>query len=119
MTNNEIASRLVELCRQGQFEQAQKELFADDAVSVEPMATPEFEKETKGLQAIFEKSRKFDQMTEEVYSVDMSDAMVAGSSFAATMTMDMKMKGRDRMKMSELCVYTIKDGKIASEQFFM
>jgi hypothetical protein len=31
----------------------------------------------------------------------------------------MKMKGRERESMSELCVYTVKDGKIVSEQFFM
>ena len=36
MTTQQIAHRLAELCNQGQFEQAQKELFADDAVSIKP-----------------------------------------------------------------------------------
>ncbi len=31
--------------------------------------------------------------------------------------MDVTMKGQDRMAMPELCVYEVKDGKIASEQF--
>ena len=33
MTTAQIANRLADLCKQGQFEQAQKELFAEDAVS--------------------------------------------------------------------------------------
>ncbi len=38
MTTQEIANRLVELCQKGDFETAQKELFAEDAVSIEPHA---------------------------------------------------------------------------------
>ena len=33
MTTKEIANRLAELCRNGDFETAQKELFSEDAVS--------------------------------------------------------------------------------------
>jgi hypothetical protein len=54
MNTKEIASRLVELCRKGDWEKAQKELFAKDAVSIEPHGTPDFQKETKGLNAILE-----------------------------------------------------------------
>ena len=35
MKIEQIAQRLVELCREGKFEQAQKELYADDAISIE------------------------------------------------------------------------------------
>ena len=41
MSTQQIAARLAELCRQGEFEAAQKELFAKDAVSIEPRETPE------------------------------------------------------------------------------
>ena len=47
MTTKEIADRLVELCRKGDFEAAQSELFANDVVSIEPHSTPDFQKETK------------------------------------------------------------------------
>jgi hypothetical protein len=119
MTTQEIADRLAELCGRGDFETAQKELFSEDAVSIEPYATPAFEKETKGLQAIFEKGKKFGEMVEETYGNTLSEPLVAGNSIALKATMDMKMKGRERESMSELCVYTVKDGKIVSEQFFM
>jgi hypothetical protein len=119
MTTQQIATRLAELCRMGQFEAAQKELYADDVVSIEPYETPEFAKETKGLDAIIEKGHKFESMVEEMHGGSVSEPLVAENSFAFVMSMDMTMKGKGRMNMSELCVYQVKDGKVVSEQFFM
>jgi len=119
MTTKQIADRLVELCKKGDFETAQKELFADDAVSLEPYATPEFEKETKGLPAILEKGEKFTNMVEQMHAMEVSSPLIAANSFACTMRMDITMKGQGRMDMTELCVYEVKDGKIISESFHM
>ena len=119
MSTNEIAQRLVELCRQGKWEQAQKELFADDVVSIEPHASPAFEKETKGLNAIFEKGKKFEAMAEKLHQVETSEPIVAGNSIAFKLIMDVTMKGRPRERWDELCVYQVKEGKIISEQFFI
>jgi ketosteroid isomerase-like protein len=119
MATVDVANRLVELCRQGNFEAAQKELFADDAVSIEPYATADFEKETKGLDGILEKGKKWSEMVEEAHGMEVSEPLVADASFAVTMNMDVTMKGGQRMTMTELCIYHVKDGKIVSEQFFM
>lgn len=119
MTTQAIANLLVELCRQGQFETAQTELFAKDAVSKEPYATPDFDQETKGMDAILEKGRKWSDMVEQMHNMEVSDPLVAGNSFACIMHMDVTTKGQGRMDMKELCVYTVQDGKIASEEFFM
>lgn len=119
MTTKEIAARLVELCRKGDFETAQKELFSDDAISIEPEATPSFEKETKGLDAILKKGEKFNSMVEEMHSMTISDPLIANKSFALIMGMDATMKQHGRMDMTELCVYHVKDGKIISEEFLM
>jgi len=119
MTTQEIASRLAELCSKGDYATAQNELYAEDAVSIEPHGTPEFEKETKGLDAIKEKAKKWESMVEEAHGVKVSEPLVTGNSFAVTMAMDITMKGQGRMNMTELCVYNVKDGKIVSEQFFM
>lgn len=119
MTTAEIANRLVEFCKKGDFEGAQKELFADDAVSIEPHATADFAQETKGLDAILEKGKKWGEMVEEQHGGSVSDPLVAGDSFAVTISMDITMKGGNRMNMTELCIYHVKDGKIVSEQFFM
>ena len=119
MTTQEIAARLVVLCRQGQYETAQKELYGKDAISIEPYATPAFEKETKGLDAIIEKGHKFEAMVQETHKLEVSEPLVATNSFACTLHMDITMKEKGRMNMSELCVYEVKDGKIISETFYM
>ena len=119
MTINEIANRLVVLCRQAQYETAQKELFSKDAVSIEPYATPAFEKETKGLDAILEKGRKFESMVQETHKVEVSEPLIAGNSFCCTLRMEATMKERGHMDMTELCVYEVKDGKIIRETFYM
>lgn len=117
MTTKEIAERLVALCRQGNSETAQKELYAADAVNIEPYGTAAFPRETKGLNAIIEKGRKFAAMIEQVHSISISDPLVAGSSFACAMQLDLTIKGHGRMSLDELCIYGVKDGKIISEQF--
>lgn len=118
MEIEQIAQRLVEYCRKGQWEPAQRELYAQDAISIEPYATEGFEKETKGLQAILEKGRKFDNMVETMHNITVSDPLVADHAFSFTMHMDATYKGHGRMAMTELCVYQVKDGKIVAEQFF-
>lgn len=119
MKTQDIADQLVAHCRQGRWEAAQRELFADNAVSREPFASPGFDQETKGLAAIIEKGRKFETLIEQLHSITISDPLVAANAFAVTMTMDVTMKGQPRMQMSELCVYEVKDGKIVSEQFHL
>jgi ketosteroid isomerase-like protein len=119
MTTQDVADRLVTLCRKGDWEGTQRELFAKDAISIEPYATPDFEKETKGLDAIIEKGRKFESKTEKIHKLEVSDPLVATNSFACTMRMDITMKKEGRMDMTELCVYQVKDGKIISEEFFI
>ena len=119
MTTHEIANRLVELCRKGDFKGALTELFAEDAISIEPYATPDFEKETKGMKAIMAKGEKWNEMVEENHGITISDPLLAANSFVCTMRMDVTMKERGRMNMAELCVYEVKDGKIVKEQFVM
>src|ERR1700753_1455040 len=99
MNTEQIAKRLAELCTKGEFETAQKELFAKDAVSIEPEGMQGFEKETKGIDAIIEKGHKFNSMTEKVYGVKVSEPLVSKNSFALKLSMDMQMKGRQRENM--------------------
>ncbi len=119
MTTNEIANRLVTLCRTGDFETVQSELFANEASSIEPYATPDFAKETKGIEAIKEKGKKWQEMLETFHSIEVSEPLIASNAFACTMRMHVTMKGKGEMNMEELCVYEVKDGKIISEQFFV
>ena len=119
MKTTDIAKRLVDYCRKADWESAQKELYSKDAVSIEQEASPAFEKETRGLNAILEKGKKYDTMVEKIHKVTVSEPLVAGDSFAFVLGLDVTMKGQPRMDSPELCVYQVKDGKIVSEQFFM
>ncbi len=118
MTTAEIAARLVTLCRQQQWEPAQRELYAADATSTEPYEAPGFPKETAGLDGIIAKGHRFVAGIETMHAMTVSDPLVADGVFAVTMSMDVTMKGQPRMQMSELCVYEVKNGKIVAERFF-
>jgi hypothetical protein len=119
MTTKEIAKKLKKYCEQGKFEEAQKELFAKDAISIEPMAGGGFDKETRGLDAIIKKGYKWNEMVSATHSLEVSEPIIAGNTFSLTMRMDVTTKDRGRQDLTELCVYQVKDGKIISEQFFM
>jgi hypothetical protein len=117
MTTKEIADRLVALCREGKVEIAQNELYAEDAINIEPYGTPTFPQETRGRAALIEKGHKFTAMIEQVHAVSISDPLVAGDSFACAMQLDVTVRGHGRMSMDELCIYEVKDGKVISERF--
>ncbi|HEX8776914.1 MAG TPA: nuclear transport factor 2 family protein [Rhodanobacter sp.] len=119
MNTEAVAKRLVELCRKGEYEQAQRELYAPDAVSIEMPGLPAGALgDAKGLEAIYEKGRQFAAMVEEVHANSVSDPVVAGDWFSVAMAMDVTFKGRGRVQMAEIAVYRVRDGKVASEQFF-
>ena len=117
MTTEQIAGRLVELCRKGDYEAAHKELYSKDAESIEPDSAQE-PRHIKGLDAIKEKGKQFNSIVEEVHGGFVSDPVIAGSRFSVAMGMDVTLKGMGRNNMNEICVYETKDGKITKEQFF-
>jgi hypothetical protein len=117
MTTQEIAGRLVELCRQGNYEDAQKELYSKDAESVEPVQDQGLPT-VKGLDAIIEKGHQFQGMVEAIHGGSVSDPVFAGDRFAVSIIIDATMKGQGRSTMEEIAVYNVKDGKVVKEQFF-
>ena len=116
MTTQEIANRLVEICRTGQYETAYQELYHPDIVSIEPDGAPN--PVIKGMAGIIKKGQEWAAMVEEVHSGIVSDPVVADNHFSCVMETDITFKGRGRSKLSEVCVYEVQDGKIVKEQFF-
>jgi SnoaL-like protein len=117
MTTKEIADRLVEMCRDGQVEQAKEELFANDVISLEPYEGI-LPKETRGMNAIRTKAELFVSKVENFYGSIISDPVIAGDYFSVAWLTDLQMKGEVRKTNSEICVYKTKAGKIVLEQFF-
>ena len=117
MTTQDVANRFSELAQTGQWQQIQDELFAENAVSIEPENSPGL-KTVTGIEAIRQKGKDFEQAVEEMHGGYSSQPVVGGSHFAVAMGMDATMKGQGRSKMDEIAVYGVKDGKIVKEQFF-
>ncbi len=117
MTIQEVANRFNELTQTNQWDKIQEELFSDDAVSIEP-ENSEGLKTVKGLAAIKEKGRLFNESIEEMHGGYSTAPVIGGNHFSVSMGMDVTMKGMGRINMDEVCVYEVKDGKIVKEQFF-
>jgi len=119
MNTQQVANRLVELCRRGEFPKAQDELYANDAVSLEPEGAPAGAMgNAKGLDAIREKGKAFDQTYETIHSITVSEPLIAGEYFSIMMGLDATWKQGGRYAMEEICVYRVRNGKVVLEQFF-
>ena len=112
----EVANNLVNFCRQGQFQDAIAELYHDDILSIEQS---ENYTETVGKQAVLAKAKKFDNDVEMIESYHCSDPVYSDKGFADSMLMHVKLKDNaEAIRMSELALYDVVDGKIIKEQFF-
>jgi len=116
MNTQEIANRLVELCRKGEFETCYKELYSPNAWSIEPEGA--MGGKIQGLEAMAEKGKQWNESMEEFHGSTIGEPIVSGNHFAITMTMDATFKEVGREKMEEICVYEVQNGKIVKEQFF-
>lgn len=118
MTTQQVADRLVELCRQGKNVQAISELYSKDIVSIEMFGDATMPKEMSGIDAINGKTKWwFDN--HETHSGEASAPMVAGNHFAVKFKYDVTFKPQNRrMQFEEIAVYEVKEGKVVREQFF-
>ncbi len=119
MTTQEVANRFMELAKQYQYDKIQDELYAPDCESIEPAkAAAMGMANAKGLEAIKEKGKRFNETVEEMHGGFTGEPTVMGNHFSVPMGMDVTMKGAGRMNMEEIAVYEVTDGKISKEQFF-
>lgn len=116
MTTQEVADKLVQLCREGKNDQAIEELYADNVVSREPKGSPM--ELTEGKAAVKNKTIRWEESVKEIHSATCSDPIVAEYHFSIVMNIDATYKEHGRMNMSEIAVYEVKDGKIIADEFF-
>jgi ketosteroid isomerase-like protein len=117
MNAQQVASRLVQLCREGKNVEAINELYDDNIVSIEPEGSPMAGK-TVGKQAVLESTNRWFDSVEQLHSVAISNPLVSDDFFACTMNVDATYKEHGRNVMNELCVFEVRDGKIVNDQFF-
>jgi ketosteroid isomerase-like protein len=113
MTTEEIAKQVVHFTTKQAWREAVDALYAQDIVSVEADNSPEM----RGLEAIY---GKIDWWTKamEVHDCKVSGPFVAHDRFVVQYDMDLTdRESGKRFQMSEVGVYTVKDGKIVREEF--
>jgi ketosteroid isomerase-like protein len=114
----EIGKKLVEFCKQNENLKAVNELYADEILSLESMTAPGGSDQVQGIEAIRRKNKQWeDEM--EVHEMDVQGPFPLGDRFAVHFKFDAtERKNNKRMKMEEVGLYTVKNGKIVKEEFF-
>ena len=117
MNTEEVANRLVELCRKGEWMKAVDDLYAKDIVSVEPHAMENMPAEMRGLDQVRVKTEWWEKNF-EVHSSKIGGPFVVRDKFVVQFDVDVTEKAsQKRVQMSEVGIYTVKDGKVAREEF--
>jgi len=117
MNTEEVATKLVELCRKGEWRKALEELYAKEIVSVEAHEMENMPAEMRGIDQVRGKTDWWEKNM-EVHSAKVGGPFVARDKFVVQFDIDVTEKGSNkRMQMSEVGIYTVKDGKVAREEF--
>jgi ketosteroid isomerase-like protein len=118
MSTIEIGQKLAELCRQGRNLDALNTLFADELVSVEAGAPPGMEREANGLPAVKAKATWWME-NHEIHSATVTGPWPHDNKFILGFQYDVTNKpSGQRMKMDEVALYYVSNGKIVREEFF-
>ena len=118
MTTEQVAKRYYELIQQHQYEQIQNELYTPNAISIEPENDSNLPLVVEDIEALRQKEGLFFSQVDQMFGSYMSETVVSTFFFSMMTGMDVKMKGKQRKKKEQLCVFEVRDGKIVKEQFF-
>ena len=115
MTIQETAAAFTDLLKADMHMEAAQQFNSPDIVSIEegdgPMSRCE------GIDAVMAKGQWWYE-NHEVHSVEVAGPWVNGNQFSVHFAMDVTPKDGERMQMTEIGLYTVKDGKVIEERFF-
>ena len=117
MSTQEVAEKVVELVRQQAWYKALDTLYDKDIVSVEASASEGESAEKRGIDQV---RGKIDWWLNamEVHSFTAKGPFVAHDRFVVQYDADVTEKNsKKRFQLSEVGVYTMKNGKIVREEF--
>jgi SnoaL-like domain len=117
MSTQEVAEKVVELVRQQAWYKALDTLYDKDIVSVEANASEGESAEKRGIDQV---RGKIDWWLNamEVHSFTAKGPFVAHDRFVVQYDADVTEKNsKKRFQLSEVGVYTVKNGKIVREEF--
>src|ERR1043166_1983400 len=116
-TTTEIAQKVGELVRKQEWYEALDTLYDKDIVSVEAYAGPSGSTETRGADGVRKKIDWWGTAM-QIHKFDASDPVVGHDRFVVQYDADVTEKqSKERRQLSEVGVYTVKNGKIVREEF--
>ena len=114
MTTQDVADRLVELCKAWDYDTAYAELYSPDIISTELDGDV-----TTGIEWVLAKSKKRSEMMEKFVSGRCGEPTVAWPIISVPMWFTCVYKGQTEESVEEeIAVYEVRDGKITREWFF-
>ena len=117
LTTQEVAARFNELAQQEKWFEIQEEFFAEDVKSIDPVNSP-YMGYAEGKAAVRKKGEDFVKKIEAFHGAHTTQPVVGGNHFSVGRGMDITVQGFGRIKIDQIMLYEVKDGQIASEQFF-
>jgi hypothetical protein len=117
MNTEQVAKKVVELTRKQAWYEALDTLYDDDIVSVEAFSAGGGSPETRGKEGV---RGKIDWWVNsmEVHRFDAHEPFVGHDRFVVQYDAEVSdKKSKERRKLSEVGVYTVKNGKIVREEF--
>lgn len=118
MTTSEIASKFVEMCRQGKNFDVMQTMYADDIVSVEAVKRKTGSFETTGKAAVIQKSAEW-AGAHEIHGATVEGPFLLNDKFAVVFEFEVTPKATGKkVKDREIAVYTVANGLIVREEFF-
>jgi hypothetical protein len=117
MNTEQIAQKVVELVRKQAWHEAVDTLYDKNIVSIEARANDGESPEKSGIDQVREKTDWW-LRNMQIHSFKANGPFVAHDRFVVQYDADVTDKNsNERMQLSEVGVYTVKNGKIVREEF--
>lgn len=119
MSATEIGKELVELCNAGKGTEAVERLYSEKIVSIEGQGSAEMPARMEGIDAIRKKNEWW-YANHDVHAASATGPFCGrrDDQFAVKFDIDVTFKpSGQRMQMSEVALYTLRDGKVVQEEF--
>ncbi len=113
MTIQEVSQRLIRLCSEGKFLDAQHELYDKNILSIETDGS-----KTTGSSNMHAKEQRFLDGVAKIRMITFSEPLITGNFFSVILKMEVDLKNGGSRSLEEICVYRVREGKIVFEQFF-
>jgi hypothetical protein len=104
MNTQEVAKTFTDMCAKGEFDAAGKKFWSDDIVSREPMTGDMAV--LKGRKAVEGKGQWW-YANHEVHNAKVEGPYVHGDQFVVCFKMEVTPKGKKRMNLDEVGLYTV------------